>query len=218
MKKLLVFLYALTLSLVVNAQSAGDKLFIEGQQLQKVMTVDSQNKAISKFKAAKVVYTTADKKTMCDNQIAICNNNLKTIRGNKSSNKKKKADKAEEKPEEPEPTPVANTRRDIELSISESRLDFKNKPKKGATQSVMVKCNYDDWKVASKPDWVEVYTAKDKFSVEAYENPDEDGRSGIVTIKCDDVEVSLIINQDGLSGVGKFFKNLSKKKKKESKD
>ena len=213
MKKFLVFLFALTLSLMVNAQAAGDKLFIEGQQLQKVMTVASQNQAIKKFQAAKVVYTSADKKTMCDNQIAICNNNLKSLK-NKTTPKKKKEDKADDKQSpEPEPTPVANTRRDVELSISESRLDFKNKPKKGATQSVMVKCNYDDWRVAAKPAWVEVYTAKDKFTVEAYENPDEDGRSGIVSIKCDDVQVDLIINQDGLSGVGKFFKNLKKKKK-----
>ena len=211
MKKLFVFLLALTLSLTVNAQSSGDKLFIEGQQLQKVMTVDSQNKAINKFKAAKVVYTSADKKTMCDNQIAICNSNLRTIKS-QGSTKKKKDNKVEDKPSpEPEPTPVANTRRDVELSISESRLDFKNKPKKGATQSVNVKCNYDDWRVAAKPDWVEVYTAKDKFTVECYENPDDDGRSGIVTIKCDDVQCDLIINQDGLKGVGRVLKNLRKK-------
>ena len=213
MKKLFVFLLALTLSLTVNAQSAGDRLFIEGQQLQKVMTVDSQNKAINKFKAAKVVYTSADKKTMCDNQIAICNNNLRTIRNQGSGNtKKKKNDKVEDKPSpEPEPTPVANTRRDVELSISESRLDFKKKPKNGATQSVKVVCNYDDWRVASKPDWVEVYTAKDKFTVECYENPDDDGRSGIITIKCDDVQCDLVINQDGLKGVSKVLKNLRRR-------
>ena len=215
MKKLFVFLFSLTLSLAVNAQPDAERLFREGQELQKVMTEDSQNKAIKKFRSAKVIYVSAEKKASCDNQIAICNSNVKKIRGQGPANtKKKKNDKVENKPSpepEPEPTPVAKTRRDVELSISESRLDFKKKPKNGATQSVKVKCNYDDWRVASKPDWVEVYTAKDKFTVECYENPDDDGRSGIITIKCDDVQCDLIINQDGLKGLGRVLKNLQKK-------
>ena len=213
MKKLLIFLFSLTLSLAVNAQADADKLFREGQELQKVMTEDSQNKAIKKFRSAKVIYVSAEKKASCDSQIAICNNNVKKIR-NKGPKGDKGKNKVENKPSpepEPEPTPVAKTRRDVELSISESRLDFKKKPKNGATQSVKVKCNYDDWRVAAKPDWGEVYTAKDKFTVECYENPDDDGRSGIVTIKCDDVQCDLIINQDGLKGVGRVLKNLRKK-------
>ena len=214
MKKVLVVIFTLSLSLMVSAQSAGDKLFLAGQQLQKVMTVASQNEAIKKFQAAKVVYTSADKKTMCDNQIAICNNNLKSLKSKSNNTKKKKTEEPNEKSEPaPDPEPVAKKHVNVELSISETRLDFKNKPKSGATQTVLVRCNYDDWEVAAKPSWVEVYTAKDKFSVEAAENPEEEGRSGIVTIKCGDVDVDLIINQDGLSGVGKFFKNLKKKKK-----
>ncbi len=59
-----------------GAQSSGDKLFLEGQNLQKVLTVGSQNAAIKKFTAAKVVYMTADKKKMCDNQIAVCRSNI----------------------------------------------------------------------------------------------------------------------------------------------
>ena len=215
MKKLFVFLFSLTLSLAVNAQTDADNLFKAGQDLQKVMTVDSQNKAIGKFRSAKAIYVSAAKKASCDSQIAICNQNIQKIRNQGSDNtKNKKKGKVENKPTpepEPEPIPVAQTRRDVELSISESRLDFKKKPKNGATQSVKVKCNYDDWRVAAMPDWVEVYTAKDKFTVECYENPDDDGRSGIVTIKCDDVQCDLIINQDGLKGLGRVLKNLQKK-------
>lgn len=214
MKKLFVFLLTLTLSLTVYAQSDADNLFKAGQELQKVMTVDSQNKAIGKFKNAKAIYVSAAKKASCDSQIAICNQNIQKIRDNKGPKGDKKKGKVENKPTpepEPEPTPVVNTRRDVELSISESRLDFKKKPKNGATQSVKVVCNYDDWRVASKPDWVEVYIAKDKFTVECYENPDDDGRSGIITIKCDDVQCDLIINQDGLKGLGRVLKNLQKK-------
>ena len=62
------------------AQSNGDKLFMEGQNFQQKQTIASQYQAIKKFEAAKVVYTTADKKKMCDNQIAICNNNISSLK------------------------------------------------------------------------------------------------------------------------------------------
>ena len=77
--KLFTFLLLLSVSSVGYAQS-GDKLFMEGQKLQQNMTVPSQNAAIKKFQAAKIVYTTADKKKMCDNQIAICNKNIASLR------------------------------------------------------------------------------------------------------------------------------------------
>lgn len=70
----------LMLSSAVFAQSNGDKLFMEGQQLQQTQTVNAQNQAIKKFQAAKVVYTTADKKKMCDNQISICQSNIASIK------------------------------------------------------------------------------------------------------------------------------------------
>lgn len=70
----------LMVSTTVSAQSNGDKLFMEGQTLQQKQTIASQNQAIKKFEAAKVVYTSADKKKMCDNQIAICNNNISSLK------------------------------------------------------------------------------------------------------------------------------------------
>lgn len=63
-----------------SAQTNGDKLFMQGQNLQKTQTVAAQNQAIKKFRAAKIVYTTADKKKMCDNQISICNNNIASLK------------------------------------------------------------------------------------------------------------------------------------------
>lgn len=67
-------------SITVSAQMSGDKLFLEGQKLQQRMTVNAQTSAIKKFRAAKVVYNTTDKKTMCDNQITICRKNLATLK------------------------------------------------------------------------------------------------------------------------------------------
>lgn len=80
------------------AQSAGDKLFMEGQKLQQIGTVTSQKQAINKFKAAKAVYTSADKKKMCDNQIEICLKKLntstqRTVRTREKKNKENKTTK-----------------------------------------------------------------------------------------------------------------------------
>lgn len=86
------------LSSPVVAQSNGDNLFMEGQKLQQSMSIASQNQAIKKFKAARVVYTTKEKKKMCDNQISICNNNIASI---KKGAKRKQAEE-----EQPETAPV----------------------------------------------------------------------------------------------------------------
>lgn len=80
----------LMVSTTVSAQSNGDKLFMEGQALQQKQTIASQNQAIKKFEAAKVVYTSADKKKMCDNQIAICNNNISSLKRVSSKGSKEK--------------------------------------------------------------------------------------------------------------------------------
>lgn len=89
------------------AQSNGDKLFMEGQKLQQTQTIASQNQAIKKFKSAKVVYTTKEKKEMCDNQIKICNNNIASI---KKGAKRKQAEE-----EQPETVP-------IKLSIQQKQI------------------------------------------------------------------------------------------------
>ncbi len=72
------------------AQSAGDKLFIEGQKLQQIGTITSQKQAINKFKAAKVVYTSANKKKMCDNQIEICLKRMNTTTQRTTRTREKK--------------------------------------------------------------------------------------------------------------------------------
>lgn len=80
----------LMVAMVGYAQSNGDKLFMEGQALQQKQTIASQNQAIKKFEAAKVVYISADKKKMCDNQIAICNNNISSLKKVSSKGSKEK--------------------------------------------------------------------------------------------------------------------------------
>lgn len=201
-----------TTSLMAQS-SRGDKLFLEGQNLQKTMTIASQNSAIKKFQQAKVAYTTAEKKSMCDNQISICNENIKRLRQPKTK-KPKEEEKTVEKDTVPE-EPVVQKRTDVELSLSEDRLDFKAVPKEGATQSVSVKCNYDDWEITSKPDWLSVYIADDrkKFSVEVQPNDTDDNRSGVIMLQCEDKTANLVINQAKKTKFQKIKEGLKNKKK-----
>lgn len=202
----------LSASMTCHAQSNGDKLFMEGQKYQQTQTVAAQNMAIKKFKAAKVVYTTSDKKTMCDNQIKICNNNIVSLK--KSANRissKKKDNKENVRVDTVQVAvdTIKNKHENVELSLSETRLDFKYKPKEGATKSVEVKCNYDDWEIAEKPEWVTVYMAAKKFTVEAQANETEEERSGVIKVKCGDKAVDLVVNQDkagALQRIGKILK------------
>lgn len=99
----------LVLATSVFGQSNGDKLFMEGQKLQQKQTITSQNQAIKKFEAAKVVYTSADKKKMCDNQISICNNNIASLKRVSSGGGKAKKTTA---PQE------------VKLSLSQNRISF----------------------------------------------------------------------------------------------
>lgn len=69
------------------AQKAADNLYNQGLKLQKTMTVKAQKQAISKFKDAKNMYDSADKKAQCDNSIAVSNNLIKEISGGGSKSK-----------------------------------------------------------------------------------------------------------------------------------
>lgn len=60
--KLLLTVVIAVLSLQANAQTAGDRLFAQGQKLQLKQTVSSQKQAIAKFSAAKKPTTQAPRR------------------------------------------------------------------------------------------------------------------------------------------------------------
>lgn len=212
LRNLCVLIFS-ALCTVVGAQSSGDKLFLEGQNLQKVLTVGSQNAAIKKFTAAKVVYVTADKKKMCDNQIAVCRSNIKSLSVKKTKKSPRKVKETVEEKTVENTVVEVKKRTDVRLKLSEDGLEFKAIPGEGATQSVDVFCNYDDWAIASCPDWATVYTAKDKFTVEVTDNETSDDRFGHVTVKCEDTEVVLVVKQKKKNFKDKMLDRIKKKKK-----
>ncbi|MDO5526029.1 MAG: BACON domain-containing protein [Prevotella sp.] len=200
--KLILSLLFVCFSVAVNAQSAGDRLFAQGQKFQMTQTVKAQRQAIAKFEAAKKAYDSAAKKQMCDNQIAICNSNIKTIANTKKTYAKKPKEK-EEKTEgsgkmsfEPAPdmTPV-------ELYFSISSVEFKAKAKKNDIFKVVVNCNYDDW-TYTHPKWIKVAQNGNTLILTAEQNKGKD-RSDVLTVTCKDTKAELVIYQKGA-----FLKNL----------
>jgi len=190
------------------AQSNADKLFMEGQELMKTMTIDKQQQAIKKFTAAKIAYTPAEKKQMCDNQIDICNKNIQSIRAKARADQQRKDADVEASKQQTQPEPVKkNTHTNVQLELSKTRLDFKAEPKEGYTQAVKVKCNYPDWAIVSNPEWTTVYTASGEFSVKV-DNNEGDDRSGIIRVQCGDKTVELIVNQSRLKGLKKMVKSV----------
>lgn len=180
------------LSLQVNAQTAGDRLFAQGQKLQLKQTVSSQKQAIAKFSAAKKAYDSATKKAMCDNQIAICRSNIKLISQKKKRTVTTKQTVVIEKAGTSVPPEVVKD--PVKLSLSVSSMEFKSSGKKSNNHEVVVNCNYDDW-TYTYPTWVDVTKNGNKLTVTADPNKTEEERSGVLTVRCYDEKAELMIYQ-----------------------
>ncbi len=206
--KILFVLSVLVLSSKVQAQTAGDKLFSQGQKLQMVQTEKSQNQAIAKFASAKKAYDSSAKKAMCDNQIKICKNNIVTIRKRNAPSKAKKVaaeKKDSEDGEEKQPQP--QKKKNVELSLSASSVEFKPSGKKGDNHEVKVNCNYDNW-TYSYPDWMSVTKNGNILTLTASANKTGKERSGVLIVECEGTKAELMVYQKN-----KFdLKSLIKKK------
>lgn len=212
--RLLGVLFFVFTSVVAYGQKADD-YYNEGKVLKaKKMYQD----AISKFSSARSLYVVAKKQSMissCNLEISEC----KKLIGRRKTvvNPGKNDKKVEEKENVVKPEPEVKAHKDVTLSLSEERLDFDCKPKDGATQSVEVNCNYDDWEANTDKDWITIYTADKKFSVEVAENTSEEERSAVVKVTCGDKSVDLVVNQSKSTQLRKIkdaFGGLFKKKKK----
>ncbi len=183
-RNILTLLLLFSATVVCHAQSA-DKLFMQGQNLQQKMSIGSQNAAIKKFQAAKVMYSTSDKKQMCDNQITICNRNISFIR------KSRKANEAKEVEE------VPATR----FLISQEDINFE-----GTTDGVMnVKVDASaEWKhsvpegLTGADNFVTVTRPDDSsIDISVKRNPTTIGRDQMVNVDCGDDRKVISVHQSG---------------------
>lgn len=208
--KKLVLAFLIAIPSMVWAQSSCDKLFSEGSKLQQTMTINAQYKAIKMFEKAKICYDSKERKNICDQQIKTC----RTIIYNLQQSEKE-SEEPSQQTQETKPTKttapqqqVKNERKDVVLVIEESQLKFKAAG--GEFKKVKVRCNYDDWEVCEKPEWV-MYSrnSENELVIEVTENDSEEERAGVVRIKCGNVEKSLVINQKKYNKLQRLRKKVN---------
>ncbi|MDE7346276.1 MAG: BACON domain-containing protein [Muribaculaceae bacterium] len=200
--RIIVVLIAGLMTLSANAQSSCEKLYSSGVKLQQTMTVASQKKAITYFEKAKVCYDSKAKKDLCEQQIKSCKNIIaqlskkdKQPAASGSSNKEEGSQSATPNNIKAEPA-----KKDVQLSIDCTYLKFKGKG--GEFKKAKVTCNYPDWKIAEKPEWVKCSKNEDEIVVECEKNPSKDERSGSIIIECGDKSVTLTIIQEKFKKFG----------------
>lgn len=214
MRIILKLLMVVVFSLCVMgsyAQSIGDKLFAQGQKLQMVQTVKSQNQAISKFIAAQKAYDSKAKKNMCDNQIAICKSNIKTL-SQKQTVRKPKVRKPKNVVVEDDSVVVAPKkieREPVNLYLSVSYIEFKAAGKVNDKHEIVVNCNYDDWEL-SCPEWVHAAKNGNTLILTASANSTSEERSGKLTVTCYDKTAELVIYQKSKFSIKSIFGSKKK--------
>ena len=213
MKLILKLLMVVVFSLCAMgsyAQSIGDKLFAQGQKLQMVQTVKSQNLAISKFIAAQKAYDSSAKKNMCDNQIAICRNNIKTL-SQKQTVRNSKVRKPNNVIVEDDSLALASKveRDPVNLYLSVSYIEFKASGKANDKHEVVVNCNYDSWEF-SCPEWVQSAKNGNTLILIASANSTSEDRSGKLTVTCYDKTAELVIYQKSKFSIKSIFGSKKK--------
>ena len=209
LKLLMVVAFSLS-AMGSYAQSIGDKLFAQGQKLQMVQTVKSQKQAISKFIAAQKAYDSKAKKNMCDNQIAICKGNIKTL-SQKQTVRKPKVRKSKNvivEDDRAEMVPKIE-REPVNLYLSVSYIEFKAAGKVSDKHEVVVNCNYNDWKL-SCPEWVHVAKNGNTLILTASANSTSEERSCKLTVTCYDKTAELVIYQKSKFSIKSIFGSKKK--------
>lgn len=187
----------------LSAQTSCDKLFASGVKFQQTMTIASQNKAITYFEKAKVCYDSQSKKDLCDQQITACKNIIVQL-----SKKAKTSIPTTSVPKEDVDTLSAklketdqkDVKKDVQLSIDCTYLKFKGKG--GEFKKAKIVCNYPDWEIVEKPDWVNYSKNDGEIVVETAKNPTKEERSGFIIIECGDKSVTLTIIQEKFKKFG----------------
>lgn len=190
-------------------QSSCDKLFETGVRWQQTMTVAAQQNAIYQFEKAKVCYDADSKKSICDQQIKVCRNVIRSLKETDGESKSAVVD-AEVRDAAVDSSVVQKVEtvdKTVELSFSPSHLIFK--PKGGEFGKVKVKSNVEDWEVKEVPDWVTVSKNNDnELIIENTENMEENERAGIIKINAHGKEFSLVVTQKKYSKVQKMINKV----------
>lgn len=182
------------------AQSQGDKLYNQGLQAQKTMTIASQNNAINKFISAKKIYDSAAKKAQCDQAIAVSRNiiaSLKDGSGDNGSSKKKGKNNNKNTSKQEQTPRREEARPSLELTNSEFNIDLSAR-----TLSVGVKTNQPEWKVSVIPcdDGTSFLNAEkkgDNVEIRIASNSTTFVRTQKINVTAGDLSRNIVITQTG---------------------
>ncbi len=175
---------------VAMAQSAADRLYNQGLQLQKTLTVSSQKAAIYKFQGAKKLYDSAQKKAMCDNAIAVSRNIIKNAGSVRSPRHTPKDNNKE----------VEHPVKKLTLSVSNSEFNLKNP---GVQLTVTVAASDSDWEVAlEQPKTGKSFvsakrTGDNTITIDVERNNSYRTRTQNVVVRLDNLERTIVVNQKG---------------------
>ncbi len=184
-------------------------MYNRATQAQISMTIASQRKAIKLYRDAMDCYDSKAKKADCKRQISKCNKMIAYLRDKDAKPSPAEIAKPEEeKPAEVTvdtlsvPSPVV-VEEEVVLSVDTNRIVFKYE---GGFQKVKVACNFDDWGVLTKPDWISYYLKKDEnvlvFEAQEFKKWAE-VRRGRILIYCRKKEVYVDVLQNGIGTFNK---------------
>ena len=197
LRRLVMSLCALLLSAsLAMAQSSGDKLYNQGLQLQKTMTVKAQNSAIAKFSSAKKLYDSAAKKAQCDQAISVSRNIISSLKGGGATrtganNRKKTAAGHQEETQREETT----------LSLSNTAFDGVGLS--GAKLNVTVATNDNNWTVApvTNADGSNYFSASrtddQTICIDVPANPRSGDREQDIMVTAGQLTKKIHVKQDG---------------------
>ena len=138
---------------------------------------------------------------MCNNQITICKNNIKTI------NKKVKVYTKEvyvDNKIDTDSVVVIEPQEPVKLSFSTSSLEFKAGGKKKDNHQVTINCNYDDWTV-SQPEWITITKNGNILTLTAEPNETDSERSGVLVVECRRIKAELMVYQKNKFSIKNLF-------------
>lgn len=179
---------------VAFAQSAADKVYNIGLQLQKTMSVSAQNQAIAKFTSAKKLYDSAAKKAQCDQAITVSRNIISQINSKSSSSS-------------PTKKPNGGVGSSATVQAAKPRLNV-NPPAFNVdcterTLNVNVDTNIDDWQVipimnSDGSSFVTAYkTGSKMLEITLPVNNQATDREQTVIVLNDDLSAEINITQKG---------------------
>ena len=176
---------------IAMAQSSGDRLYSQGLQLQKTITIPAQNQAISKFQSAKKMYDSSAKKAQCDQAIQVSQGIIKHLKSNPSKPINPGKNNKDEVVQEIIPS--------LEIGPANTTFDVNCD---GNSIQIAVTTNQEDWDVAPVSDGNKIFAQAtkrdDKIFIYVMPNNTYESRTQKFNVIAGNLTKEITITQSGI--------------------